>query len=85
MLEIALSCRLVLNLRSFAQESASIPLYRSVPWSDNSKTQTNRSSGVIPGDQSRSKESASTQVTGKKLEPNRAHPWNAESLYTNSN
>ena len=89
-LEVVLSCRLVLNLRSAAGESsASKPKRAIIPWSDNSKTRTytNPSSSIIVGDQFRSTDLQVTSTLGKemKLEPNRARPestWNAQTLYT---
>ena len=90
-LEVVLSCRLILNLRSAAGEiSTSKPKPGTFPWSDNSKTRTytNPSSSNIVGDQSRSTDLQATSMLGKemKLEPNRGRPestWNAQTLYTN--
>ena len=87
-LEVVLSCRLILNLRSAVGES-SAPKNRpaNLPWSDNSKTRsdTNPSSSIIVGDQFRSTD-LPTLGRETKLEPNRAWPvstWNPQSLYTN--
>ena len=93
MLEVVLSCRLVLNLRSTAGKiSAFQPKPGVLPWSDNSKTRTYTypypSSSIIVGNQSRSSDIQGTSTLGRetKLEPNRARPdesiWNAETLYT---
>ena len=92
-LEVVLSCRLVLNLRSTAGKiSAFQPKPGVLPWSDNSKTRTYTypypSSSIIVGNQSRSSDIQGTSTLGRetKLEPNRARPdesiWNAETLYT---
>ena len=91
-LEVVLSCRLVLNLRSTAGKiSAFQPKPGVLPWSDNSKTRTYTypypSSSIIIGNQSRSSDIQGTSTLGRemKLEPNRARPesiWNAETLYT---
>ena len=88
-LEVVLSCRLILNLRSAAVEGSAFKTKPAIlPWSDNSKSRsyTNPSSSIILGEQSRSTE---LQVSPKferemKLEPNRARPestWNAQTLY----
>ena len=92
-LEVVLSCRLVLNLRSTAGEiSALKPNPGVLPWSNNSnnsqyRTYTYPSSSIIIGNQSRSSDIQGTSTLGRemKLEPNRARPesiWNAETLYT---
>ena len=97
-LEIVLSCRLILNLRyATSQSSASSNRKRYggaaiLPWSDNSKT-TNPSSSNIVGEQSQARSTdLQVQVTTThggqnemKLEPNRTRPesiWNAQTLYT---
>ena len=87
-LEIVLSCRLVLNLRyATSQSSASSNRKRYggaaiLPWSDNSKT-TNPSSSNIVGEQSQARSTdLQVQVTTThgggneimKLEPNRTRP-----------
>ena len=91
-LEVVLSCRLVLNLRSAAGEVSASKAKPGggLPWSNNSKTKmyTNPSSSIIAGDQSRSTDLQGTSTPGgvMKLEPNRARPestWNALTLYTN--
>ncbi|KAF8802037.1 hypothetical protein BYT27DRAFT_6777588 [Phlegmacium glaucopus] len=80
-LEVILSCRLLLNLRSAGGSSASKPQIH--PWFDNSKTHVNPSSSVLK-EQTRTDPSSSTHGTEKKLEPNRRDStWNAQSLYTN--
>ena len=95
-LQVVLSCRLVLNLRSAAVEtsdSGSMPMLEFPPLSDNFKIRTYSipsSSMIIVGDQSRSKDLHVTSTLGEKmnLEPNSAQPddiWNAQILYTNSN
>ena len=96
-LEIVLSCRLVLNLRSAASEvseSASIKAMPGfLPWSNGSKTRiyANPSCSFIAGDQSPTTDfRGSTSTLGRvtNLEPNRALPeytWNAMTLYTNKN
>ena len=89
-LEVVLSCRLILNLRSAAGEiSASKTKPAILPWSDNSKTRmyTNPSSSIIVGDQSRSTDLQVSSTLGRemKLEPNRRRHesiWNAQTLYT---
>ena len=88
-LEVVLSCRLILNLRSAAVEGSAFKTKPAIlPWSDNSKTRSynNPSSSIILGDQSRSTELQVSPKFGKemKLEPNRARPestWNAQTLY----
>jgi len=91
-LEVVLSCRLILNLRSAAGESSASKTKPAIlPWSsDNSKTRmyTNPSSSIIVGDQSRSTDLQIPSTLGKevKLEPNRRRHesiWNAQTLYTN--
>jgi len=88
-LEVILSCRLLLNLRSAGERSASKPPI--VPWSDNSQTYTHPSSGALHGNPSRSTmELGSIHGRGMKLEPNRQRPadikvdpnWNSQTLYT---
>ena len=89
-LEVVLSCRLILNLRSAGEISASkLPISSR---SDNAKTpHATLSSGVLLEDQLRSTELASMHGPREmRLEPNRARPIdtvdstrNAQTLYTN--
>ena len=89
-MEVILSCRLLLNLRSAVESSASKLAPAVLPWSENSNN--NPSNGVIIGDQFRSTELVLTQGREMKLEPARLQPidirvestqWNAQTLYTN--
>jgi len=97
-LEVVLSCRLVLNLRSAAasgEASTTSAMPGFLPWSNSSKIRiyaNNPSSSFIAGDhQSFTTDfRGSTSTLGRvlKLEPNRALPeytWNALTLYTNKN
>ena len=85
-LEVVLSCRLILNLRTAAGESpASKPKRAILPWSDNSKSDNNPSSSIV-GNQFRSTDLQVTSTLGRevKLELNRVRPesgWNAQTLY----
>jgi len=96
-LEVVLSCRLVLNLRSAADEILATKATSTLgvlPFSNHSKIRvyTNPSSSIIAGDQPRLSDLQGTSTLGSvmpvKLEPNRAQPestWNALTLYTNNN
>lgn len=96
-MEVILSCRLLLNLRS-AGGGSSTSKPQIHPWSDNSKIHANPSTSVLR-DQSRT-EVSSMHGTEKKLEPNRKNmsndikeedpirnaqaTWDARSLYASN-